>query len=94
MESFIRVDPSGMVVLAEEFRIGESTLNTFDKKFLKWLRMTYWQEYVVGQSGLGFDDLASIEQEEKLFRQFGLPGFVTCMDGVHLAWELAPFMSR
>jgi len=80
--------------LAEEFRIGESTLNTFDKKFLKWFRMTYWQEYVVGQSGLGFDDLASIEQEEKLFRQFGLPGFVTCMDGVHLAWELAPFMSR
>ncbi len=48
----------------------------------------------MGQSGLGFDDLASIEQEEKLFRQFGLPGFVTCMDGVHLAWELVPFMSR
>ena len=38
--------------------------------------------------------LASIEKEEKVFRQFGLPGFVTCMDGVHLAWELAPFMSR
>ena len=80
--------------LAEEFRIGESTLNTFDKEFLKWFRVTYWQEYVVGQSGVGFDDLAAIEQEEKVFRQFGLPGFVTCMDGVHLAWELAPFMSR
>ena len=36
--------------LTEEFRIGESTLNTFDKKFLKWFHMTYWQEYVVGQS--------------------------------------------
>jgi hypothetical protein len=40
--------------LTEDFRIGESTLNTFDKKFLKWFRMTYWQEYVVGQSGFKF----------------------------------------
>jgi hypothetical protein len=31
--------------LTEEFRIGESTFNTFDKKFLKWFHMTYWQEY-------------------------------------------------
>jgi hypothetical protein len=48
----------------------------------------------LGQSGLGFDDLASIEQKEKLFRQFGLPGFVTCMDRVHLTWELVSFMSH
>jgi hypothetical protein len=61
---------------------------------LKWFRLIYWKEYVVGESGVGFDDYASIEKEEKVFRQFGLPGFVTCMDGVHLAWENAPFKSR
>jgi hypothetical protein len=42
---------------------------------------------------VGFDDIASIEREEKVFRQFGLPGFVTCMDGVHFTWELATFDS-
>jgi hypothetical protein len=80
--------------LSHEFRIGLSTLHKFDKQFLKWFRLTYWKEYVVGESGVGFDDYASIEKEEKVFRQFGLPGFVTCMDGVHLAWENAPFKSR
>ena len=80
--------------LASEFRVGLSTLHAFDKKFLKWFRMTYWKEYVVGESGVGFDDLQSIQQSEAVFRQFGLPGFITCMDGVHCAWELAPFTSR
>jgi hypothetical protein len=80
--------------LSYEFRIVLSTLHKFDKQFLKWFRLTYWKEYVVGESGLGFDDYASIEKEETVFRQFGLPDFVTCMDGVHLSWELAPFMSR
>ena len=80
--------------LSHEFRIGLSTVHKFDKQFLKWFRLSYWKEYVVGESGVGFDDYASIEKEEKVFRQFGLPGFVTCMDGVHLTWELAPFMSR
>jgi hypothetical protein len=80
--------------LSDEFRIGASTLHKFDKQFLKWFRMTYWEQYVVGKSGVGFDDIASIEREEKVFRQFGLPGFVTCMDGVHFTWELATFDSR
>ena len=51
-------------------------------------------QYVVGKSGVGFDDIVSIEREEKVFRQFGLPGFVTCMDGVHFTWELPTFDSR
>ena len=79
--------------LSEEFRIGTSTLHRFDRKFLKWFHMTYWNEYVVGETGVGFDDYVSMQREEKLFRQFGLPGFLTCMDGVHLVWELPPFMS-
>ena len=48
----------------------------------------------VPKSGVGFDDIASIEREEKVFRQFGLPAFVKCMDVVHFTWELATFDSR
>jgi hypothetical protein len=55
--------------LSQEFRIGLSTLNKFDKQFLKWIRLTYWKEYVVGESGVGFDDFVSdcrlrLEMEE------------------------------
>jgi hypothetical protein len=38
--------------LSDEFRIGASTLHKFDKQFLKWFRMTYWEQYVVGKSGM------------------------------------------
>ena len=80
--------------LAHEFRIAESTLNAFDKQFWAWFREHYWEAYVTGQSGVGFDDLASIQAEELLFRQLGLPGFITCMDGVHFAWERNAYQIR
>ncbi len=80
--------------LADEFRIAESTLNDFDKQFWGWFREEYWEAYVTGQSGVGFEDLASIQVEEKLFRQMGLPGFITCMDGVHFAWERGTYKIR
>jgi hypothetical protein len=54
--------------LGEEFHIGGSTLLTFDKKFWKWFLKEYWTTWVVGVSGVGFDDIVSIEKEEKLFR--------------------------
>jgi hypothetical protein len=71
------------VSLGEEFHIGGSTLRSFDKKFWKWFRKEYWSTWSGGVSGVGFDDIASIEKEEKLFRQMVLPGFITCMDDVH-----------
>ena len=80
--------------LAHEFRIAESTLNDFDKQFWGWFREEYWEAYVTGPSGVGFEDLASIQAEEKLFRQMGLPGFITCMDGVHFAWERGAYKIR
>ena len=64
-------------ILSDEFHIGPSTQHKFNEQFLKWFHMTYWEEYVVGKSGVGFDDITSIEREEKVFLQFGLPGFVT-----------------
>jgi hypothetical protein len=66
--------------LGEEFHISGSTLLTFDKKFWKWVRKEYWSTWVGGVTGVGFDDIDSIEKEEKLFRQMGLFGFITCMD--------------
>jgi hypothetical protein len=60
--------------LAHEFRIGESTLNDFDKKNWSWFREQYWETCVTGQSRVDFDDLTVIEVEE----------FITCMDGLHL----------
>jgi hypothetical protein len=54
----------------------------------------YWTTWVVGVSGVRFDDITSIEKEEKLFRQMGLPGFITCMDNVHFVWECTPYQVR
>ena len=88
--------------LGEEFHKGGSTLHSFDSKFWNSFRnfnavqdrKEYWSTWVGGVSGVGFDDIASIQHEEKLFRQMGLPGFITCMDGVHFAWERAPYQIR
>ena len=88
--------------LGEEFHIGGSTLHSFDSKFWNWFRnfnavqdrKEYWSTWVGGVSGVGFDDIASIQHEEKLFRQMGLPGFITCMDDVHFAGERAPYQIR
>jgi hypothetical protein len=54
--------------LTHEFRMAESTLCDFDKQFWAWFREHYWETYVTGQSGVSFDDLASIQDEELLFR--------------------------
>ncbi len=82
------------IILGEEFHIGGSTLFAFDKKIWKWFRKEYWTTWVVVVSVVGFDDIVSIEKEEKLFRQMGLPGFITCMDDVHFAWEHSPYQVR
>ena len=50
--------------------------------------------YVGGISGVGFDSLMEIECSERLFRGLGLPGFITCMDAVHFAYDRAPFPAR
>ncbi len=65
-----------------------------DKKFWDWFREQYWETYVTGQSGVGFEDLVSIQTEEKLFGQMGVPGFITCMDGVYFAWERGSYQIR
>jgi hypothetical protein len=90
--SFRRIaSVSSFASLAEEFHISSSSLLAFDKKF--WFRKEYWETWVGGVSGVGFDDIATIEKEEKLFRRMGFPGFITCMDDVYFAWDHAPYQT-
>ena len=66
----------------------------FCHKFLKWFLKYYYTMYVGGLSGVGFDTKAEIEQSERVFRALGLPGFITAMDAVHMAYDRAPFPAR
>jgi hypothetical protein len=50
--------------------------------------------YVAGMSGVGFDTLVEIESNERIFRGLRLPGFITTMDTVHMAYDTAPFTVR
>jgi hypothetical protein len=50
--------------------------------------------YVGGLSGVGFDTKGEIEESERVFRALGLPGFITDMDAVHMAYDRAPFPAR
>jgi hypothetical protein len=93
--SFPRVSSdSSFVSLVEEFHISSSDLLAFDKKFWKWFRKEYWETWVGDVSGVDFDDIVTIEREEKLFRRMGLPGFITCMDDVHFDCDHAPYQTR
>ena len=66
----------------------------FCHKFLQWFLKNYYTMYVGGLSGVGFDTKAEIEQSESVFRKLGLPGFITAMDAVHMAYDRAPFPAR
>jgi hypothetical protein len=35
-----------------------------------------------------------MEESEGVFRKLGLPGFITVMDAVHMAYDRAPFPAR
>ena len=80
--------------LETSFQISKTVLLTFFPKFLKWFLKEYYVMYVEGMSGVGFDTLVDIEHSERLFDALGLPGFITAMDAVHMAYDLAPFPAR
>jgi hypothetical protein len=54
----------------------------------------YYVAYIGGISGVGFDTHAEIVESERLFRAMGLPGILTCMDAVHMAYDKGPYPSR
>jgi hypothetical protein len=80
--------------LQTSFNISKPVLVKFFPKFLQWFLRQYYSTYVGGMSGVGFDTLVEIEQSERLFHKLVLPGFITCMDAVHFAYDLAPFAAR
>jgi hypothetical protein len=71
--------------------ICKETLRSFAHQFMEWFVDHYYADKVTGPSGVGFQTRADVEASEKIFRQAGLPGIVTSMDGVHVAWERAPY---
>ena len=76
------------------FQISKTVLLKFFPKFLQWFLKEYYAMYVAGMSGVGFDTLVEIESSEWIFRGLGLPGFITVMDAVHMAYDTAPFTAR
>jgi hypothetical protein len=80
--------------LETSFQISKTVLVDFSHKFLKWFLKYYYTMYVGGLSGVGFDSKAEIEQSERVFRALGLPGFITAMDAVHMAYDRAHFPAR
>lgn len=61
--------------------VGCDTIRLFFHQFTAWFVETYYAKFVVEQSGTGFDSLAEVQAAEALFRQMGLPGLITSMDG-------------
>ena len=80
--------------LETSFQISKTVLVDFCHKFLTWFLQNYYTMYVGGLSGVGFDTMAEIEESEGVFRKLGLPGFITAMDAVHMAYDRAPFPAR
>ena len=60
--------------------VSRWTIGNFFHTFIKWFVETYYKEYVVGESGVGFDTPADIVAVEALFRQMGLHGIITSSD--------------
>lgn len=71
--------------------LGKDSVRGFFHGFVQWFVDRYWGEKVVGTSGIGFSTVEEVEAAEAKYRQLGLPGIVCSMDGVHVAWDKAPY---
>ena len=80
--------------LEASFNISRPVLQKFFLVFAAWFDKEYYVPYIGGISGVGFDTRTEIVESERLFRSMGLPGTLTCMDAVHMAYENAPYPSR
>ena len=61
-------------------------LQTFCIDFAAWFDKEYYVAYIGGMCGVGLDPHTEIVESERLFRALGLPGVLTCMDAVHMAY--------
>jgi hypothetical protein len=79
----------GWTSMFTQTKISAPTLRQFYHEFMPWFVQTHYAEWVTGPSGIGFSTAEEVEASEKMFRQMGLPGIVTSMDGVHVRWDRA-----
>jgi hypothetical protein len=75
-------------------RLCKSAMRDFFPGFIKWFVETFYSDWVTGASGVGFQHEDDVIESERMFRQMGLPGIVSSMDGVHCAWERAPYSKK
>ena len=80
--------------LEASFNISRPVLQTFCIDFAAWFDKEYYVAYIGGMCGVGLDTHTEIVESERLFRALGLPGVLTCMDAVHMAYDKAPYPSR
>ena len=80
--------------LEASFNISRPVLQTFCLDFAAWFDEEYYVAYIGGMCGVGLDTHTEIVESERLFRALGLPGVLTCMDAVHMAYDKAPYPSR
>jgi len=62
--------------------VSHSIIAAFFHTFTAWFIETFYKEFVVRESGVGFNTPAQIASAEAVFRQMGLPGIITSSDGV------------
>jgi hypothetical protein len=68
--------------LEENVNISRPVLQLFCLDFAVWFDKEYYVSYIGGISGVGFDTHTEIVESERLFRDMGLPGILTCMDAI------------
>jgi hypothetical protein len=87
----LRVLALGCAIEAVEEASGISrpVLNMFIHKWLDWFVKHYAPIHMPG-----LNDPEEVAKAERTFACCGLPGCVTSMDGVHIAWERCPATKR
>ena len=69
------------------FQISKTVFLVFFPKFLEWFLKEYYTIYVGDLSGVRFDTMVEIEDNERLLRAFVLTDFITDMDTVHMTYD-------
>ena len=70
---------------------GRDTVRHFFHRFTAWMVDFYFDYKVTGPSGIGFKTVADVEKAELISCKLGLLSIATCVDGVHVACDRAPF---
>ena len=72
-----------------EVGLSKSVMVKFFNRFVPWFVQTYYEVEVHPPR-----TAQELRESERVFARCGFPGCILSMDGVHLAWDRAPFKRR